>query len=191
MLAPPGTLMKLANTNDRIYFMQSHLIKDMDTLNKILEGKPVSFFNVRHPFERLVSAYTMFRKQNRMDVGRETFVEFIQEEVLLKANSSKTPKTLREMEPHLRPSNTYCAFCNIKYDIVSYMNTFREDTERIREILGLEKEEKEQRLRINTGDKIQNVTTDYFKNISETDKTALIELYKYDFAMFDFDPYFY
>lgn len=179
--------MKLASVTDRLSFVQNYLIRDMGAFRKIVERKPFTFFNVRHPYERLVSAYTMFRAQNR-EVGRDTFEEFIREEVLLKSNLSENKMGNLEMEPHLRPSNSYCAFCNIKYDVVSMMETFHEDTMRIKELLGLDDPKVETRLRINTGDKILNMTRNYFKNISMGDKEELKKLYQFDFAMFDYNP---
>ena len=43
--------------NKRRNFLVNFKIKDMAHLNKILEGRPISIASVRHPFERLVSAY--------------------------------------------------------------------------------------------------------------------------------------
>ena len=179
--------MKLTAKTDRIDFLHSYQIKDTDNLNKILEGDPVSFVNVRHPFERLVSAY-LFAYSKTKENERKTFKQFITEWVLNKAKTSKNKMTFREIEAHWRPSNTYCAFCNIKYGIVSKMETFNEDKRRIMEILGLEEEEKEQRKNVNGGTEIQNLTKECFKNITDIDKNALIDIYKYDFLMFDYDP---
>jgi hypothetical protein len=56
--------MKLSNkTNtDRLEFMRSYQIKDMETLKYILAGNPLNFVNLRHPYDRLVSDFTMHEK---------------------------------------------------------------------------------------------------------------------------------
>ena len=151
-----GILMKLTAKTDRRNFMHTFQIKDMENLNRILEGNPVSFANVRHPFERLVSGYL-----NRRDVVVETFEEFLSELVLKPANSSRSKKTYLEMDPHFRPFNTYCAFCNINYKVISKMETFDEDKKRILELLGLEVVEK--RLNIHAGNDIVNLTKQFFQ----------------------------
>ena len=141
----------------------------------------VSFVNVRHPFERLVSAFLMMRNVNM------TFEQFIVQNILEKVPTGQQKGTYREINPHLRPYNSFCAFCNIKYDIVSKMETFEEDKQRALDILGLENEQKGQRLLINGGHDIQNKTRQFFKDVSEDHFAALVNFYKYDFLMFDYD----
>ena len=43
-------------------------------------------------------------------------------------------------------------------------------------------------LNVNGGDTIQNLTKTCFENITTEQRNALVELYKIDFAMFDYDP---
>ena len=69
------------------------------------------------------------------------------------------------------------------------METFDEDKKRILELLGLEVVEK--RLNIHGGNDIVNLTKQFFQNVTEDVKAALVDLYKYDFAMFDYDPHVY
>ena len=171
--------------NDRIRFLHTYQIKDQETLRLILEGDPVSFVNVRHPFERLVSGYLMAKKHQ--DYIEKTFEQFVLQDVLEKVKTTKDRLSFREMNSHFRPSNTYCAFCNIKYGVVSKMENFNEDKERVMEILGVEDKQAGQRLNINGGQTIKNLTRELFKNISENYKAALFNIYKYDFLMFNYD----
>ena len=109
--------MKLTNQTDRYRFLHTYQIKDAATLRHILEGDPVSFVNVRHPYERLVSAFTMTKNAGHLAVEK-TFKEFIVKDVLMKVNRSKNERPYRAMNPHWRPSNTYCAYCNIRQGVI-------------------------------------------------------------------------
>jgi hypothetical protein len=170
-------------------FLKHFKIKDKDMLNRILKGNPISFTNVRHPFERLVSGYldvVLGRKYKALK--GQTFEQFVKEIVLKEANISKSKKLFLEMNGHWRPSNAECAFCNIDYRAISKTETFNEDKIRILEILGLKAENKMQRLNAHGGNKIQTLTKGYLRNITKELRTALVDLYKHDFAMFDYDP---
>ena len=59
------------------------------------------------------------------------------------------------------------------------------------EILGLESQEPEQRLNMHSGDSIGDLTSHFFRNVSTGVKLALIDLYQYDFEMFNYDPHLY
>ena len=94
-------------TATRVKFLQDYQIKDMETLNEILEKDPVSFTNVRHPFERLVSGYLHFRDLYNELKGK-TFDQFVTETVLLQASQNKT--SFRKMNPHWRQGMTDSGF---------------------------------------------------------------------------------
>ena len=173
--------MKLTNkTNtDRLEFMRSYQIKDMETLKYILAGDPVSFVNVRHPYERLVSAFTMHHKHQWKGIHLKTFEQFIVEDVLMDSLKSRNKTTMRNMDPHTRPLNTICAFCNIQYSVVSKEETFVEDKARIMQILGLEDETKEQRLNIGLGSNSENYTQELFKEIFNFSQELFKEIFNY------------
>ena len=190
-----GTLMKLTNftgttVRDRIQFLHTYRVKDSKSLRDILAGHPVSFVTVRHPFERLVSGYSMVKSEKK-DYADTTFHDFIIKDVIMKVKENKSEEKFREMNPHWRPSNTYCAFCNIPYSVVSKMETFNQDKERILELVGLEDKQRGQRLYVHGGDDIQNITRQLFKDISPQHKNDLLNIYKYDFEMFDYNDKLY
>eukprot|EP00092_Neocalanus_flemingeri_P057251 GFUD01067983.1.p1 GENE.GFUD01067983.1~~GFUD01067983.1.p1 ORF type:complete len:289 (-),score=46.04 GFUD01067983.1:102-968(-) len=190
-----GTFMKLADElgvpyrqnkeHERTDFQKYFQIKNMETFNRILEGDPVSFTNVRHPFERLVSAY-----YNQVQSSGKTFDQFVQS-VLRTANTTQNKQTYFEMNQHWRPYNTYCAFCNINYKVISKSETFKEDKKEIMHMLGLEDEDEEKRMNKQPGNTTESKTRELFRNLTEEVKIALVDLYKYDFAMFDYDPELY
>ena len=172
-------------------------IKNMSTLDTILKRDPLAFTNVRHPFERLVSGYLMFqhvkaKKCGKMDcplVAGRTFGQFVTEYLLPAARNSTNKQTYERMNAHFKPTNAFCAFCNINYTHILKGETFSEDKSRILEIVGLE--DKEVRLNVKGGNGIQNLTKTYFKNLTKNRRKSVEDLYKYDLAMFEYDPNLY
>ena len=67
------------------------------------------------------------------------------------------------------------------------METFNEDKERALELVGLEDKQRGERLYINGGDDIKNKTRELFKTLSDEEKTGLVDIYKYDFQMFNYN----
>ena len=70
------------------------------------------------------------------------------------------------------------------------MESFDEDKERTLELLGLKASKRGERLNIKGGVDTQNKTREWFNTISEENKTALADIYKYDFQMFNYNPDF-
>ena len=181
----------LRDPSQRRNFLMHFRIKDSKTLEKILQSKPISFNNVRHPFERLASAYLEDDNKELNRFSRDGFERFVLENVLKPANTSQDKKTLFKLNHHWRPFNTYCAFCNINYTILSKTETFDKDRSLIMDRLGLNTGEPFKRLNMHTGKNIGDLTADLFNNISADVKTALQDLYKFDFEMFNYDPNIY
>ena len=67
------------------------------------------------------------------------------------------------------------------------METFDEDKGRMLELVGLKASKRGERLNIIGGDDTQNMTREWFNTISEENKTALADIYKYDFQMFHYN----
>ena len=160
----------------------------MEMLNKILEGDPVSFANVRHPFERLVSAYidkvqgqTQGKVQNK---SWENFLKIVLKEVKKSPDKKKRKEMEKNIYRHTRPYNNHCSFCILKYKVISKMETFDEDRNQILDMVGLEGKKEDEKLNVHGGDKTSDLTRKYFKNISQKLKKKLLDLYKHEFALF-------
>ena len=58
-------------------FMRYFRIKNSETLQKILNKNPFSFNNVRHPFERIASAYLDRDNRALAHIKRTNFENFL------------------------------------------------------------------------------------------------------------------
>ena len=160
-------------------------VKSMDELKKILGKDPVSFAIVRHPFERLVSAYL----EKSVSWMRGKSFEYTLKRVLAEAQTSPD-EMYTGMNNHYRPYDAVCLFCDIDYKIISKTETFAEDRSRILEMAG-RPEVDPVRKNVHGGDQIEDWTKTHFKNIPTEVKTALLDLYKYEFVLFSYDKEMY
>ncbi|KAL9982733.1 hypothetical protein ACROYT_G004818 [Oculina patagonica] len=157
-----------------------------------------TFFFVREPFERLLSAYRdkfvgetthlygevgkkIVRevrgdtKEMEQSVGeRPTFDEFTSYIDRL-SNSS-----LWDM--HWRPSHQTCYPCAINYNYVGYFDTIKEDADNILKRLGLDKEFEFPSLKSGTSKLLET----HYSQIPLDRVIRLAEIYREDFKMFGF-----
>ena len=171
--------------------IQHFRVKNLTMWNKIMEGEPLAFTNVRHPFERLVSAYLDCGPGGKLRALKGvSFEDFVTNTVLREAQASKD-LMFSNMHLDWRPYYSHCNFCNVPFKVISKTETFDEDRRRILEMVGLEGEEEGVRLHIHSGYQIHQITRKFFRNISQNVKTELLNLYKYEFAMFSYDTNLY
>ena len=93
-----------------------------------------------------------------------------------------------------RPYHDSCNFCQVQYTVISKTETFQEDKSRILRMVGQGKGEgegEEERIHVHAGSMIQNVTKKHFENVSNEVKSKLIEVFKYEFEMFNYDSEMY
>ena len=163
-------------------------LKTRAKLDRMLASNPFSFVNVRHPFERLVSAYTHLRHSEWFThLANKTCAEFLTEVVLKEASISTNKKKMEKMNQNWRPYNALCAFCSYNYSLISKTETFAEDEFHVRTVLGLQ-DRKQKKLGVTAGDKINNLTKQCFQEITDEERRTLLDLYKYDFEMFGYNP---
>lgn len=178
---------------------------DADQIIKDVIGKEgmIHFSFVRHPFERLVSAFV--DKGNRI-VHRtgNKFTDFV--DGLLQMAKDKgcfeTPYKCR-INLHLKPQMARCYYCSIKYHVIGKQETFSDDAAYIIFKRNLESQlSPDLQLYAFTNDttskglkkpaaKIEFPTeraASYFKQLSQEQIRFLEELYKWDFKVFGYDP---
>jgi len=167
----------------------------------------IAFSVVRHPFERLVSAFNGVRngEYGRMihkmesKYGNLTFKGWVNQDVFSAAEKcAGVQKACGDQ--HWRPYVASCSYCDVPYTVISKMETFDQDREQILRRAGVdlpdEKTEHMNKVETYTNvnpDKLS--TTDwikkYFAELDEEDKVRLREIYKLDLELFNYDPFLY
>jgi len=176
--------------------------------NKVMQDT-FRFMVVRHPFERILSAYrdkledlsrdleardghyyTMYGKhivaeyrdkkdRNLTNVLEPTWREFI-------TYILNTPAT--KYDEHWMPIWMLCSPCIIRYDVISKMETFAEDTQFILQQAGLEdKLEVEWKHRTGTGGDSDTIV-DYYSQLTQSEIGELFKKYRLDFELYGYDP---
>ena len=145
---------------------------------------------------RLVSAYmdsvVDWQNKGNHKYKGHTFETFLKELVIKAARISKNKQKYEEMSLDWRPyATTTCNFCRVPFTVIQKTDTFNEDRRNILEMVGLANETDPVQRHIHTGDKIQDITRDLFKNIPEKVKNEVIKLYEYEFDMFEYDTTMY
>ena len=155
-----------------------------------------TFFFVREPFERLLSAY------RDKFVGKTTsFYENVGKKIVLEVRGDSLGKNRSERptfdeftsyldrlsdpstwDMHWRPSHQTCYPCAINYDYVGYFETIKEDADYILKRLGLDKEVEFPSFKSGTPKLLET----HYSQIPLDRILKLAEVYRLDFEMFGF-----
>ena len=107
-------------------------------MERVLAKKPFIFSVSRHPYERLVSAFTDFRTKPNTSKNkvRGSFESFLKDKVLKEADLCSGGVSCR-VNPHWDSLDNLCSYCALNYTVLSSMDTFSEDFTHITARLGL------------------------------------------------------
>jgi hypothetical protein len=172
------------------------------------------FFFVRHPFDRLVSAYvSKFVKPTSYwhELGPHIIRKYRHTSSSL--NGSNTPKTLKSTNQvtftefvryiidvplssprndfHWYPQTLTCQPCRVKYDFIGHYETLYQDASYVLERLGASNRIKFPGNANSTASRLQQSTAriqKMFSQLTQTELDRLKVLYRFDFQMFGYDP---
>ncbi|KAF7240642.1 Carbohydrate sulfotransferase 11 [Varanus komodoensis] len=190
---------------------KAHISSNLKTLNQYSIPEInhrlknyMKFLFVREPFERLVSAYrnkftqkynTSFHKRYGTKIVKRQRKNATQE-ALHKGDDVKfeefvayliDPHTQRE-EPfneHWQTVYSLCHPCHIHYDLIGKYETLEEDSNYVLQLAGVGNYLKFPTYAKSTRT-TDEMTTEFFQNISAEHQTQLYEVYKLDFLMFNY-----
>lgn len=164
-----------------------------------------SFIFVRHPFERLLSAYRnkfldpynsvfqqrygkkilrLFRPDapiEEIKAGRNvTFSEFVKYVIHCSENHIK-------LDEHWEVMNKLCSPCSIKYNYIGKMTSLVEDAQQVLKELGVDNDVE---FPANSKDKykknIKDLIREYYSTITDKHLDKLYDIYKDDFELFSY-----
>ena len=142
----------------------------------------MKFMFVRHPFERLLSAYRNKFLQNSSnsdylghDVQFEEFVRYIID-----------PRTVAHSayNEHWRPMANLCLPCQINYDIIGKYETLEEDAKYVLDKVKLSKKVKFPRS--DRPSSTGNLLNQYLSRLTRDQLLRLYHVYELDFRLFDY-----
>uniref|UniRef100_A0A1B0DHX0 Carbohydrate sulfotransferase n=1 Tax=Phlebotomus papatasi TaxID=29031 RepID=A0A1B0DHX0_PHLPP len=163
----------------------------------------VSFLIVRHPFERLLSAYRdkiqnaaptntvlqnlskviihNFRRNKHSSLPQwPTFPEFV-DYIINKIHN------YRELNMHWTPITKFCTPCQVRFDIIAKFETLEEDQRYIIDKANIGHIVSPQWKNSGKGNKSTvDLLEDFYKELSENQVKEMYELFKYDFELFDY-----
>jgi len=164
-----------------------------------------SFIFVRHPFERLLSAYRnkfldpynsvfqqrygktilrLFRSDapiEEIKAGRNvTFSEFVKYVIYCSENHIK-------LDEHWEVMNKLCSPCSIKYNYIGKMTSLVEDAQQVLKELGVDNDVE---FPANSKDKyktnIKDLIKEYYSTVTDEHRNKLYDIYKEDFELFGY-----
>lgn len=169
----------------------------------------LKFIFVRHPYERLLSAYrNKFEKiystyfwnrfgrkiikryrqnpeKTSLDKGHDvTFQEFLNYVGDLDLTNNRI-----SFNEHWRPMFDLCFPCSIKYDIIGKYRTLEDDADYTLWQAGLSDIVFPQREASYRFQRSSDLMSTYYRNISQDTIEKLKQIYKYDFALFEYNDF--
>ncbi|KAK8386108.1 hypothetical protein O3P69_010674 [Scylla paramamosain] len=170
--------------------------------------KSFKFVVVRHPFERLLSAYRdkledyqrdlMFRDGYYYTLYGKSIVKLYRDDgdrTLVNRTEPTWKEFVRyvintppsKFDEHWKPIYTLCSPCVVKYDVIAKMETFSEDTQYIINQVGLENVLHVEWIHRTAKTKTSDVALKYYSQLTVNQVEQLYEKYRLDFDLFGYD----
>ena len=175
--------------------------------NYLSKNNILTFSFVRHPYERLVSAYkekVLGGKINQLRGSTfPAFINYVLDQYKMDKQCQQFhDKTCFGINPHWRPFNSRCLYCNVTYNVIdTSMEHFNENLKYIilKQNLGniisidsLSVHVNPSGGNANNGSTAENKDTlNYFSKLSLGTINQLFEMYRFDFELFDYDAKMY
>ena len=183
-----------------------HNVSFTRLLNLFFEKNTILRFSfVRHPFERLVSAYkdkvlhshSTEKRNLSSTTSFSSFVHYVLDEYQKNEECRKSQnKYCRPVDRHWNLYNFRCLYCDIPYDVIGKMESFNEDVKYIvvkQQLDGLiPLDSTVQRMKSfgSRGDKFEDgkiSALSYFSSLTKLQIKRLYEVYKFDLELFDYN----
>nr|XP_045581802.1 carbohydrate sulfotransferase 11-like [Procambarus clarkii] len=163
---------------------------------------------VRHPFERILSAYRdklenyqrdlMFRDGYYHTMYGKSIVRVYRSEAD-RSLANRTEPTWREFvrylinspsskfDEHWKPIYSLCSPCVVKYNVIAKMETFSEDTQYVINQLGLEDRLHVEWIHRTADTRTSDIAITYFSQLTLNQIDQLYAKYRLDFELFGYD----
>jgi len=171
-----------------------------NTSIKSLANHSTSFSMVRHPFERLVSAF-----QDKIVDNSDPFYERVVDHIInnygeinfenfvhMIIKKSKTRcRRLNKcgLDKHWKPFISRCGYCDIPYKVIAKAENFAQDQKFIGKLGNIDF--KTVATHVSSGGSTKELAKKYFSQLSLDTVKKLFSIYKVDFEMFGYSPQLY
>lgn len=158
-----------------------------------------SFLIVRHPFERLISAYndkikhttlityqklakkiiTTFRSQNVTNPPWPTFKEFV-------AHILSRNRAGLKLDMHWTPITKFCSPCAVHFDVILKFETLKDDQLYLIRKAKLDRLLKVEWKNQGVGAPVRVLLKEYYSQLPQNQLRQLYQLYRHDFELFNY-----
>jgi len=171
-------------------------LRKYSELRNLVE-KSISFSVVRHPFERLVSAYqdkvidrrdkhyAYVTKKLDFQYGGVNFRNFIQMILDDSERNCRSPAHCG-LDKHWKPFISRCGYCDAPYNFIVKAESFRQDQKFLGKMANVTFAETESH--VSSGGSTKSLAKKYFSELKTNTVKKLYHLYKVDFQLFQYSP---
>ncbi|XP_063701867.1 carbohydrate sulfotransferase 11 isoform X2 [Culicoides brevitarsis] len=168
----------------------------------------ITFLIVRHPFERLLSAYRdklQFALPHTLHsaLGQKIIRKYREKKFQLKPSkyAIRWPifgefaeylideyKAGKMLDMHWTPITQFCTPCQVKFDVIAKFETLDEDQQYLIHKAGLSHLIAPQWKNSGKGKNTSDLLKKYYSTLTQRQIREIYEIFKYDFELFGYDP---